>query len=940
MEKTFLNWSYPCLPTLAELLVRRHQWMRTVDLSEYLFFFPSRLATRRFLTILADIAYREKLTIEVPKVRFLGDLPEEFYTPKHPFASMLVQQIVWMKAIRALPEVTKEDCQHWLSRPLREDVISDWLELGEKVAEIHQELRKECLYFRHVVDCCRRREKEGTGSCEETRRWELLAKAQERYFDMLDLLEVEDKQESRYRGLVEWQPSELLRGVQRIGLVGCVEMTGLIQQFIKHMENCVEVFIYAPWEYGERFLENGMLKPGAWEEMDPQAAKRLSQTWKQADTPYQQGADAIRWMETLRSRHAADEFTIGFARESLEPQVGQMLRLSGMVPDFLPKKEMSHLTPWQLLRRVACCLKEMVYDPAELEVSETLEKVSPQWDSFVALLRHPDLGEYFRHRCNIEGDWLSELDMFEKHFQPERIFSYHRFCIMTHGEYPVLQEVYAALLRLLEKMVTHYEHFGHIVPLVVDFFKDVYCWKSWYNPQDEEDYQILRGCMEINVLNDKLQLPETLNRTLSISLVEALELVVKKASSRTISPTNRGDLFSFQRWSDLLVDDCPAVLVAGLDERIVPEENCVGEILTEELRQELGIRTAVSQYERNLYILLSLLHSRSHVRFLFQGDPADTWKRKTFSGKIITEKWPLPGVLPSIPKRRKMNVEEFSYYVTSSSKYYMNEILQLQDTRDVTLEMRFLLDGLFRRVLHQFSEEEMYRQRYPNFVPMSLEREAQRYLKLLRDFLDKEYRKSFDATTRPPIFVQKERIRGLLPALAAEQARRTLQGWRIHRVGIPLQVMLRSSGGAGEIVTFSDGKRLELSGMLERVDIHPVRNEWVVWHYLSDMLPEDPFRIPLSRHMILSARQDYQHDYNEIQKMPFARLQYGTIQLAEPHFRIVLWDSAGGEKYYKWIEFIAERIHGGDFSQMTLPESLFFQEQPISSNKVPLPIVQ
>lgn len=920
MQKTFLHWSYPCLPTLAELLVRRHQWMRTVDLSEYLFFFPSRLAPRRFLTILADIAYREKLTIEVPKVRFLGDLPEEFYTPKVPFASMLVQQIVWMKAIRTLSGVTKEDCQHWLSRPLREEILSDWLELGEKVAEIHQELRKECLSFSHVAELCRCREKEGTGNREETRRWELLSRAQQRYSDMLTLLEVEDKQEARYRGLLEWQASDRLPKIRRIGLVGCVEMNGLTRQFLNRVGDCVEIFQFAPLEYGERFEEDGTLKAGKWEEMDSQAARRLSQTWKQADTAYEQGTEAIRWMESLRSRHAADEFTIGLAKESLEPQLGQMLRLSGMVSGYQLKKEMSHLTPWQLLQRVSCCLKEMVYDPAELEISETLEKVSPQWDSFVELLRHPDLGEYFRHRCNIHGDWLSELDMFEKHFQPERIFSYHRFCLMTHGEYPILQEVYAAVLQLLEKMVTQYEHFGQIVPLTVEFFKEVYCWKSWYNPQEEEDFQVLRGCAEINILNDKLQLPETLNRSFNISLVEALELVVKKASSRVISPTNRGESFSFQRWSDLLVDDCPAVLVAGLDERIIPEENYAGVILSEELRQALGIRTAVSRYERNLYILLSLLHSRSHVRFLFQGDPSDTWEKKTASGKTTTERWPLPSVLPSLPMRRKMGVEEFSHYATSSSQYYLNQILQLEDTRETTLEMRYLLEGLFRRVLYHFSEEEMYRQRYPNFIPMSQEREAHRYLKLLREFLDKEYRKSFDATTRAPLFVQKERIRELLPALALEQARRTLQGWRIHRVGLSMQVLMRSSGGAGDVITFSDGKRLELSGRVERVDVHPVRQEWIAWHYFSDLFPEDPFRIPLYRHMILSARQDYQHDYEEIRKIPFARLQYGTIQLSEPHFRIVPWDPVEWEKYYKWMEIIAERIHSGDFSEKPVSE--------------------
>ncbi|MDO5112799.1 MAG: hypothetical protein Q4E67_00325 [Planctomycetia bacterium] len=914
MQRTFLNWGYPCLQALAELLVRRHQVGRIVDLSEYLFFFPSRIAPRRFLSILADMAYQEKLTIEVPKVRFLGDLPEQFYIPDAPFASMLVQEVVWMKAIRTHPEVTKEDCQHWLSRPLREEVLSDWLDLGEKVAEIHQELRKECLSFQHVADLCRRREKEGSGSSEETRRWDLLAQTHQRYLDMLSLLGVEDKQEARNRGLQNWDESRCLPPNGRIAVVGCVEMNRLTRQFLAKVSKRVEIFIFAPWEFGERFEEDGVLKSGRWESMDALALKRLSRTWKQVDTPYAQGMETLRWIESLGPDYPPDEVTLGIVRESLEPQLAQMLYLSGMVPKFKPRKEMSQLSPWQLLHRVTRCLKEMVYDPAELEISETLEKVSPQWESFVSLLRHPDLGKYLRHRCNIQGDWLSELDMFEKNFQPERIFSYHRFCLMTHGTFPVLQEVYASVLQLLEKMISQYENLGQIVPIVVEFFKTVYCWKSWYNPQEVEDFQVLRGCMEINVLSDKLQLPGQLNRSFSISLVEALELVVKKATGRAVAPTIKGETFSLQRWNDLLVDDSPAVLVAGLDEGIVSEESYAADILPEVLRQNLGMRTDITRYERNLYVLTTLLHSRTRVRFLFQGDPLDAWKKRVCF-QITPEGWPIPATLSTLPPRREIRIEEFSHYAISSSRYYLNEILKLHDTQEPTLEARYLLDNLFQRVLHLFSEEEMYRQRFPHFVPMAEEREAQRYLKMLRELLDREYRKSFDATTRAQIFVQKERIRELLPSLAEYQARRTFQGWRIHRVGLPLQVLMRSSGGAGPVLQFADGKNLELTGKLERLDVHPVRQNWSVWTYDSGLLPEDPFRFAIYRHLLLSARQANLREYDELRRIPFAWLTFGKITPTDPHFQIVPWDEEAGEVLFKRMEDIAVRIHRGEFSE-------------------------
>ncbi|MDO4575072.1 MAG: PD-(D/E)XK nuclease family protein [Planctomycetia bacterium] len=861
MKKTFLDWYRPCLVSLVDCLAKRYTVGNRLDLSGWVFIFPSRPASRRFLARLADWAYEKHVTVEVPRVRLSSDLPELLYEQKAPFATPFAQQIAWMTALRRVCQGSPEKLQPMFPNPPADEDVTAWLELGELLTDIYQELARDTLDFVMVRDRCRQLAEQGVLSEYELRRWELLARVFQEYHRILDREQVWDKQSARLFALEnpgprDFQPEFL------IGIVGCVDLNQIFRRFLAQVKESVEVFVFAPESHAERFESDGCLKPGAWKKLDARLDARLEEVVEQVTTPEDEAKTTARWICEAARTFAKEDLAVGLPDTAVEPLLVQLLQLDGILGPPV-KREVSQLQPWRLLERVTECLEEMAVDPNETEITESFRKLSPRYASFASLVRHPDMENYLRHACGIEGEWLAELDAFYNVHLPDRLFSVNRFAQMTRGRFPLVQKVYEAVQGLLEKMVAGYGHFSQLSLVLSDFLKAVYCWKPGYDLTQPKDAQILQCCTELGrTLQDKFQASPGLLREASFSLPEALRLLLDRTMGRNVPVSNLPEPIAMYRWLDLSLDDARAVVVAGLNEEFVPETVNEHLLMPNRLRMELGIKTNDSRFERDVYLLSTLLASRESLKLVFARIGADgkplmpsrvllTCDDETLARRSLrffrepeeeTDFTASRKIAPSLTLyqppnpvakkgfKRAMSVTEFDDFLTSEYGYYLRHIQNLEAVDDDAEELNAALFGtLAHSVLEQFAREEIERQK--NRPPQeSLEKETARIVGTLRTLLERECRRVFDATTHPVVTLQKEQLAIRLAAFAVRQAQWQQAGWQILCAEENLSGLFRTENGRGEPVNFGDGP-MEIRGKIDRIDYHPTLQQWQVWDY-------------------------------------------------------------------------------------------------------------
>lgn len=398
MEHTFLGWEKPCLQTVAELLVARYRKGRYVDLSNMVLIFPSRVASRRLLTLLAQTAYEEELTIEPPRVKAVGDFPELLYSQKFPFASPLVQQIVWMRALQKCAKEQKLAAV--VPYPPDAGDMLAWMEMGHEISVMQQELAAEGLDFSSVLDKWDELEKKSGGSLPESerRRWETLARVQWTYHAMLDDLKLWDKQSARLYALKNPHPQRDFNLRFQVGMIGCVDLNHIQKLMLQKVAGNVEIFTFAPESLRERFDELGCLVPEKWKQPASEIPDEIIQ---QVTKPEDQARAVTDWLRDMNGQYAADEVTVGVLDDRLEPYISQRLRTAGVTAHYAAGTALSSLGPWRLLEVLTDWLDERRYT------------------HFAALARHPDMEKYLRDVCEVPVHWLEELDQFYAQHMPE-----------------------------------------------------------------------------------------------------------------------------------------------------------------------------------------------------------------------------------------------------------------------------------------------------------------------------------------------------------------------------------------------------------------------------------------------------------------------------------------------------------------------------------------
>ncbi|MDO4569681.1 MAG: PD-(D/E)XK nuclease family protein [Planctomycetia bacterium] len=888
MKRTFLGWETPCIPTLVDHLLARYlaEGAEYVDFSNFTLIFSSRFANRLFLKCLADNAYRLGVTIDPPHVRMLGDFPELLYPQKRPFASPLTQQIVWMKAIQKVRRLDQKLVQRVFPILPDETDFLGWMDLGKQLAEIYQELAREAVDFEQVWVFCQDSQKSSPAiriPDEEFYRWKGLAKIQQEYHRFLDETGEWDRQSARLFALKNFDLTPLPAD-SRVALVGCVDLNNIQRKFLRHIAAQTEVFIFAPESFAERFDDDGCLADHAWKRLEPALNDKLKSIATQVVSAEDEAQLVASWVLERAAQRAPEEITIGTADESLEPTLFQILRLGGIPTGRALQKELGSTQTWKLLSCFNDCI-ESAEIPSSFD-RRNVEKIAftPSYETFAALVRHPDFADYLKNACQIEGNWISELDEYYNLYLPEKMPVVDRLAFKMEKSFPALFAVAREVYALMDEALQEFSTFDTLLSIVMRFLRKVYCWRPFYHSDDERENIVVRSCIDINrAFVEYLSLPQSLTHDLRLSLPDAFRLALSRMREKTVSFAPLGDSINFVRWLDLVFDTAPSIILVGLNEGIVPESINEHIFLPNELRRLLKVKTNENRFQRDLYYLSLLLARGCDFKVVFArmsieetpllpsrllltdesdalakqaeayfGDPPEQPTHQPSnplhapSGGTpveFPEVYTIPVPASSMPPRETMSVSEFASYLQNPYLYYLQHVERLAPADDEANELGPAQFGtLAHAVLERFGRHEIARwgdqssQKLPafpaEFSTEAWDEETKILEDLLRTYLDEEFARHFDADTQAVVFIQKEQLADRMRFFARQQARRTCEGWRIAAVELSFNdVLLRSEGGRGEPIDFGDNLPMFLRGKIDRIDYHPEKKEWVVWDY-------------------------------------------------------------------------------------------------------------
>ncbi len=840
IERVFLGHERPALLSAADLLLTRHAAGSLADLRKVLVVVPGSRAGRRLLEVLVEVARTRELCLTPPTIVTVGTLPEHLYRPKRPFASELVQRLVWAETLsNAAPELLARV----IPRPPSQDDRTRWLAYGDLLRRQHVELAADGLDFEDVVE--RGATLEGFT---EQPRWRALQQLQQNYLDRLDALELWDIQTARLKA-VEFQEC---RTDREIVLVGAVDLNVTLRQMLDQVADRVTALIFAPTDWDSRFDQQGCLIPSAWEQIELPIATAQVEV---VEGPADQAEEVVRQLSSLAGRYRADEIVIGVPDEKLIPDLERRLALDGVTARWGPGESFGGTSPIRLLDAVASFLEHERY--AE----------------FAALVRHPDVGQWLA-RAHVASDWLERLDEYQNRHLPFRLSDE---LLGSSRNQDSWRQVGEAVRRLLGDLTHSAQSLNAWANPVWRLLTNVYGQRTLHSevPADRVIYGVCERVRE--ALVEQSRIPVAVMPQVSAS--QAIRWLLDEVRSATIPATMTTDSVEMLGWLELPLDDAPVLLVTSFNEGFVPESLNSDLFMPNALRQRLGLLDNARRYARDAYAVSVLVAARNFVQWIVgrrnhDGDPlapsrllfacdAETTAQRAqqfFQPREDRGRFRQDAARPSDPRRleiprpkplatpiTRLRVTAFCDYITCPYRFYLRHVERLEAVSDSLDE----LDGrgfgsLAHEVLRRFGSGPRRDSTDANAVRAALEQE-----------LDHCAADAFGRNPLPAVLVQVEQLRWRLRAFAEKQAAWSDQGWRIEFV---------ETSAVGELgAQFDvDGEPFWLTGRIDRIDVHRTTGERVIFDYKTSDAGQSPkqthqcrdgwidLQLPLYRHLAVA----------------------------------------------------------------------------------------
>jgi len=794
LQRIFLDWNRPLLEQAAELLMTDAGEGGLLDLSETLAIVPTRNAARRLREMLANLA-GERGTAVIPP---LCGPPTLLVRPEdgagligHPLAGTAEVLAAWISVLRNFEagryphlfpiEPTLRDFAwaHGMARDLIE-VRSILGEAGLLMADVARRL---------PVDH------------EEYERWQDLGGIEAEYQEILRELGRCDPVAARRTAA---ERAELPVEIKKIVMVGTSDPFPLARIFLERMVKVISVTVavYAPDSMAEAFDEWGQPLSEFWSsDQAPIEIDDFSSAVRVLANPDQQDEVVVATVEACPARE--ETLAVGVLDNAQASLMERALR-DHDIPGFAPEGR-------QLRTEGLVYFLEALRDFASRAkpAAAAILMRTPEIDAWLKVkvkgwkqadgLRAVDDGcaGHLVDDCERLAEFLrADADYAERRDPPRE-----REAVRCRMAAAALDE----LLTLRRRLSTN-----KLTDTLPEVLREILiCRKPGSNKADElwpEKVLETAGPQLLNHLAE-LSAADGAGAGISLNHAEQLTLAVSLLAKTRLSAERPAAALELQGWLELLWEDAPHLVVAGLNDGVVPEAVVGHPFLPQSLRSldVLGLKGNAERFARDAYQLTALLQSRRDggrvdlllVRRTSSGDPMRPSRlllrcadeelparvghlfREIESGGASVS-WdagfrllpnaPVTGDVDQAAPLEKLSVTAFRAYLDSPFHFYMEKVLRTKTVEPARGELDAMEFGNFcHHVLEVFGMDEQAR---------DLE-DAGAVEKYFMDEAERYARRVFGASPPLAVRVQLRAAQQRLQAAARAQALERQAGWTI-----------------------------------------------------------------------------------------------------------------------------------------------------------------
>lgn len=789
----------------AAWLARGRPGRGPLDLSDTLVIVPTRQAGRRLREALAEHAAARGAAAFPPRVQTPDTLLAAADTAPGT-ATRLEALLAWTAVLRAVDPAEVPDVLP--APPARRDFAWAW-RLAETFFRLQTQLAEGGLAFADVAA-------RYGADFPETERWRQLAELERR--QVAGLADCGRREPHAARRAFAAAP-ELPPGVTRVVLLAVPDPLPLALAALAQLADrvAVEVAVYAPESEAENFDAWGRPDPARWEQRElgwPDFARRVRLCADPA-------AMAERAIATARAYLPAPDGLVALG--AADPEALPLLESAGAragVTTYPPEgRARNGGRLHTLLSALAALARE------------------PSFEAVAALARCPDFLAGLAARRGADGDparWLRELDALRAQRLPATLAGARRRATgEARAGLDFMAELHAALGR------------GAFPENAVAALGAVFGDRR-FDLATEADRRLadeaaawrdaMRACRDARAVFPDLTPAEWWEAALRLF-----------GESRHTEAKTPGAL-DLQGWLELLWEDAPHLVVAGLNDGLVPEAVAGDAFLPESLRARLGLKTNAARFARDAYLLQALAAARAdggRLDVLFAktsaaGDPLRPSRlflrcpdpelparvallfrepAAAHAQPAWRRAWPLrPG--PVEPPAR-VAVTGLRTWLACPFRFYLAQVRRMEpvdpakselDARDFGTLCHAALEAMaLEPALRDCTDEAELRE----FLTGRLERQAQAM---------------FGGELTLPLLVQFESARQRLGRAAAVQARDRAAGWVFERAEWKFTLDL---GG------------LEVRGKIDRIDRHEATGARRVLDYKTSDTAVSPARAHL-----------------------------------------------------------------------------------------------
>lgn len=841
IERVFLGWDKPALPTAAAHLIEQYVEGPVADLRAATIVLPGRRARRRLIELLLDEAEARGAKLIPPAATTVGNLPGLLHSSPKPLADEVPSRRAWSRALRSVDRGAVERVFPHLPES---DGPTEWDELAGLLAGLHKELAREGHRFEDVAKICR------SGLLfDDGVRWKAMAQVQRRYLRLLEEAGLADRFEARMAAL----ESDVTPFTGELWLVSIVELPAVTRRLVEASGAAVRTLIHAPAEINDgnggidattAFDTFGLPSPDYWETTRVPVTDELLEV---VQSPVDQADAVIEALARLDGRYSAEEVVLAVHPESeVVPYLEQRLEARDVPARYAAGTPLSRTGPIRLLQAVADYLDDRTFQ------------------ALAALLRHPDVGALLGPIAGTAAG-LEAIEWGDAYFNRHLPFRVGRRLPQGRAE----ATHFPPLVRAMEREGP-LNRFGgrkplsQWMPVVMDLLLEAYG-KLELDRSRPAHRRRLEALGRIQPTAAALaDLPAPLDEECTGG--EAIRTLLMELREETLPPEPGRGAVELLDWLELPLDDAPAVVLTGFNEGFLPESVSGHAFLPDALLTRLGLPDDRSRVARDAYRLTTVLHSKESVRLVAgrrtaQGDPL---RPSRLMFRIPEEQMPArvlhflkgdggslrgsrlaslglqPGersqfTVPPDPVIElgeeemppALRVTDFRRLLGDPYRFVLERVYGLDSIDDTARELDALGFGVLAHdVLHSFG---LLALESPPGVDVSDESAV---AGTLMDLVQAEVSTRFGENALPAVHLQAEQLKARLRAFAPKQAAWATQGWRIVAVectpegdGVPFDV---------------DGTPILLRGRIDRIDHNPSTGEWAVLDYKTGNSVDPP----------------------------------------------------------------------------------------------------